>query len=573
MKRIFITTLAIIAFATLSQAKQRTKEQIRAAAASVLKSPAKTKRANGRTGTRQPEVLKESAQLTIIGYPDADGYAIIANDDTFKPVIGFSDTALPEILPPGLEWWIETMEKSMEAILAGEKQMADVKKNAEYKESVDALVTTKWDQSSPYNNMCPTYTENGVLKNYVTGCVATSMAQVMNYHKWPDTGVSSRSWYFYPEDGGSRVRVSANFGKTTYDWANMRDTYSRNSYTDSEADAVATLMYHCGVAVKMGYAKGGSGAFSYNACLALRDYFRYNKNIKVFYRDYFHVNEWMNMIYRELNDGCPVIYGGVSRTGGHSFVFDGYNSSGLVHVNWGWSGSGDGFYDIATLNGYTDGQDMLIVRPENDDRYTDGYRSIWIISKSISIRNGLGGDLSVTTQGFFNFDVDNFSGMRGILAMNIETGEVSILYSENTEYTHTEENGGRVFYARDWTNVTAKTSELADGTYRIYLATKDERDTEWQPVRSNETVNNSYIYIKNGTTVSLEAENNSGWTTSVSGIITDNNLNGRIYIYDTTGRIIYTTDSGKLNINDIPATGVLFVRNGNKITKIIKHQH
>lgn len=571
MKRIFAITLFVIAYVTLSQAKQRTPEQIKAAAASVLNSPAlKSQGVNKQAEKRTPEILKENSQLTIIGYHDGKGYAIIANDDTFKPVMGFSDTTLPDTLPPGLEWWLETMEKSMKAILAGNKQMPEVKMNAGYKNSVDALITTKWDQSTPYNNMCPTYTENGVLKNYVTGCVATSMAQVMNYHKWPETGVGSRSWYFYPEDGGSRVRVSANFGKTTYDWANMRETYSRNNYTDEEAEAVATLMYHCGVAVKMGYAKAGSGAFSYNACLALREYFRYNENIKVYYRNYFHVDEWMNIIYRELNDGCPVIYGGVSRSGGHSFVFDGYNSSGLVHVNWGWSGSGDGFYDIATLNGYTDGQDMLIVRPETDNRYTEGYRSLWIISQSLNIRSGLGGDIMVTTQGFFNFDVDNFNGMRGILAMNMNTGEVSILYSENTEYIHTEENGGRIFYARDWTNVTAKTSELADGTYRIYLATKDERDTDWQPVRSNETVNNSYIYIKNGTTVSLKAENNSGWTTDISGIQTEGVKDEHVYVYNTTGKLIHTTTADRLRIDDIPASGVLIMKTGNNIRKIVK---
>lgn len=554
----------------ISEAKQRTTEQIRAAAATVL-APRTEAKAYGKVReTAAMDVLRENSQLTIVGFRNSGGYAVIANDDAFKPVLGYSDTPLPEVLPPGLEWWIETMEKSLTTLLAEGKDAPDAKVSASYKETVEPLVTTKWDQSEPYNNQCPTYTVGGSTRHYVVGCVATSMAQVMNYHKWPETGVGSRSWFFYPDDGGSRIRVSANFGMTSYDWANMRDTYTRNSYTTAEADAVATLMYHCGVAVKMNYAQGGSGAFSYNACLALREYFRYNKNIKVLYREYTHVDEWMDRIYRELNDGCPIIYGGVSNSGGHSFVFDGYNSSGMVHVNWGWSGSGDGYFDIASLNGYTSGQDMLIVRPETDTRFTDGYRSVWIISNSLSITAGVGGNLSVTTKGCFNMDVDNFSGMKGVLAKNLSTGETTELYTESLTYTHTEENGGRVFYARDWNNKAVSTAQLADGTYRIYIATKDERDTDWQPVRSSETVNNSYIFTKNGSSATVEAENNSSWVTAVEGINAETGADGIVRVYNLSGHLVYAAKASDFEKEMVPAKGVLVIKNGSMVKKIVR---
>lgn len=570
MKRLFITALIFSVFAGIAEARQRTIEQIRAAAATVIVQPAAAKGNGMAYGTGAMEVLRENSQLTIIGFRNNGGYAVIANDDVFKPVLGYSDTPLPEVLPPGLEWWLETMEKSLETLLAEGREAPDVKMNAGYKESVGPLVTTRWDQSEPYNNLCPTYTANGSTRHYVVGCVATSMAQVMNYHKWPEKGDGSLSWFFYPEGGGSRIRISANFGATAYDWENMRDTYTRNSYSTAEADAVSTLMYHCGVAVKMNYAQSGSGAYSYNACLALREYFRYNKNIKVLYRKYTHADEWMNRIYRELNDGCPIIYGGVSKSGGHSFVFDGYNSSGMVHVNWGWSGSGDGYFDIASLNGYTDGQDMLIVRPETDTRFTDGYRSIWVIGHSLTINSTIGGNLSVTTKGLFNFDVDNFSGMRGVLAKNLATDETTELYTEATTYTHTEENGARVFYARDWTNKQVNTALLADGTYRIYIATKDDRDTEWQPVRSSETVNNSYIFTKNGSSATVSEENNSGWVTSIGGINAETGADGIIRVYNLSGHLVYAAKSADFDIETVPAKGVLIVKNGSMIKKIVK---
>ena len=165
------------------------------------------------------------------------------------------------------------------------------------------------------------------------------MAQVMKYHDYPEKGKGYNRWTFYPNGNNSTgTTVRVNFANT-YDWKNMLDKYTRGKYNDTEAKAVAVLMKDCGGSVSMQYAKDGSGAYAADACRALRNNFKYHKAIKLYTRAFYPKDAWMDLIYRELNDNCPILYGGATTQGfGHEFVFDGYDKNGLVHVNWGWEG-------------------------------------------------------------------------------------------------------------------------------------------------------------------------------------------------------------------------------------------
>ena len=501
MKRLFtITILLVGVFVSAAFAEERTNEQLINAARKVLYSNGGQRKASA---SGELAILRRNEQVSIVGYKDGR-CAFIANDDSFEPVLGYTDDILPEILPPALEWWINAMDASLSERLAKGKKPNKTKPSAQYKAAVDMLISTQWGQSEPYNNLCPQYVVNNITRRYVTGCVATSMAQVMNYHEYPVKGIGSRSFYLYDDNGG-RTRVYANFGNTTYDWNNMLDTYrGSNSYSYEEANAVATLMYHCGVSVEMGYAEDGSGALSKDASEALKKYFGYNASTRYYYRDIYHVDEWMDIIYGELNDGCPIIYGGARQDGGHSFVLDGYNESGLIHINWGWDGAGNGYFDISKADGYNQYQDLIRVRRADDDRINYSFASTWglleNLTANISIKR-----LSLTTGAFVNFNEDTFNGYIGVMAMDTTSIQKTLLTTYQEKLTEVYHGYG---YSRFPINCSI--DGLADGTYRIFLVTKDDNDTDWQPVRSKEGICSNYLLtITNGS--GTLKEDDSSW--------------------------------------------------------------
>lgn len=550
MKKISLLITLIFAFTLNSLAKPRTAEQMKAAAAAVLNTQTMAK---GLNFSAADVTLIDSRSQTVI-YGNAGGYAVVSKDDTFSPILGYSDTAMSDNPAPAFLWWLETINKSMENMLANGTEPQHVQPAPEYRTSVPELLTTRWGQDTPYNLQCPEYTVNNVKYNYVTGCVATAMAQIMKYHNYPEKGYGKTIYRLNPGDGAT-LTIEADFGNTTYDWANMLDSYIPGRYNDEQANAVATIMYHCGVSVRMNYAKDGSGAFSYDACTALRTNFLYDKNIKHYSRDFMPNEEWMNIIYRELNDNCPILYGGVTTANaGHAFVFDGYDADGLVHVNWGWNGESNGYYDVASLNGFSEGQNMVIIRLPNDDRFESQYHSMWGLGYKLVITKTITA-LKVSCDALYNMDVDKFTGELALMALNTETGDKTNL---STIYGTNVLSGIKYGSGMSLSGVSVPYTQLSDGTYRIYLATKSTLETDWQPVRSKETVNNSYILVKNGSNVTLRAENNSNWTTAIDNVPTvEKKADNRIYSID--GRYM-GTDASVLKDG-------IYIRNGKKFVK------
>ena len=179
----------------------------------------------------------------------------------------------------------------------------------------------------------------------VTGCVATALSQIMYIHKYPTKGIGSHSYKTETEG----LTVSANFGNTTYDWANMIPNYNK-SYTSAQADAVATLMFHAGVAADMDYTVDGSGAVSSIALVGLTNYFGYDKAINVLPKDFLKEETTLQTIASDLQAGRPVyISGSTVNQEGHAFVCDGMQSDGYLHINWGWNGMADGYFAISAL--------------------------------------------------------------------------------------------------------------------------------------------------------------------------------------------------------------------------------
>ena len=284
-----------------------------------------------------------------------EGYVIIGGDEVANDVLGYSDsgTFSYDKLPDNMKWFLSCYDHQISAAIkqvkAGKVSADDIKRAKraprKTKANIPYMLQTKWDQVAPFNSQIPLYSQ-GITGEYAfaTGCVATAGAQIMKHHEWPVSGVGSNTL----GTTYNGLTYSADFANTTYDWANMQNTYTYDTYTGSAADiAVGTLMYHIGVAVDMKYGQlrsGGSEADARKLAEALVNNFKYSKGITYHGRGYYTDQQWEDMVYNELEAGRPVLYGGLQESGvGHAFVCDGYKD-GLYHINWGWSGSNDDYF-------------------------------------------------------------------------------------------------------------------------------------------------------------------------------------------------------------------------------------
>ena len=337
-----------------AMALPRTKTQMMTAASQAINANLAKAHKAPKTGTI--EILQENDHLAVIGYHDG-GFAVIANDDLMPEVLGVSAATYSNGRNANFNWWLAAMQEAISIAKQSQTRRAPIPPDATlFPVEVEPMMTTKWDQDTPYSNLCPDF--NSYTK-CLTGCVATAIAQVLNYHRQPVHGYGQRTIRYKNQE------VTADFENTYYDWDNMLDEYHVGQYDSIEANAVATLMRDCGVAANMQYdgPNEGSGAYSDDACDGLQRYFGFT-DATFYMRDNYTSSEWMDMVFHELSENGPLYYGGADMwMGGHAFVLHGYRSDGMVYVNWGWSGDDDGYFDISLLNpsGYTFsyGQDMI----------------------------------------------------------------------------------------------------------------------------------------------------------------------------------------------------------------------
>lgn len=342
------------------EAKPRTKAEIATIARQAINGIQK----HGHAAPRQGELvtLHATEGITVMGYENG-GFAVISNDDQLPEVLGQSDAHFSGTANPGFQWWLNAINEVAEAVASGAYAAANVPtpEALGFEPCVDPIVTAEWDQEAPYSNMAPRDRYNA---RCLTGCVATAIAQVLYTHKTPIQGNGSRtnfkSYSSYQHPSGSNEDVTFVYDDWTPDYDNMIDCYTsgpnKGQYTDAQAEAVAELMLACGVAVNMDYGTDGSGAYTDQAAQGLIQYMGIaTADFKE--RDSYSDTEWMTMIYQELQDGHAMYYSGVDPNpwtgGGHAFVCDGYNEQGQVHINWGWSGEDNGFYNINLLDPIT----------------------------------------------------------------------------------------------------------------------------------------------------------------------------------------------------------------------------
>ena len=282
----------------------------------------------------------------------AGGFVMVSADDAVMPILGYSYEGVfdPATVPSNAQAFFDSYVNEIKEIISNNLSNVETKtewtsvRKKSFPKGVAAIVgplcATSWDQGSPYSNLCPSGTP--------TGCVATAMAQVMKKWNYPTTGTGSHT-YTHATYGVQ----TANFGATTYQWANMINAYPGNSTQNA---AVATLMYHCGVSVNMDYAPAGSGAFTQSVPPAFVNYFNYQPSCEVKNRATFGSDAlWVILMKEELDAGRPCMLSGDNAGAagsGHEWVCDGYNTQTLkFHMNWGWGGGAvNTYYNLTQLN-------------------------------------------------------------------------------------------------------------------------------------------------------------------------------------------------------------------------------
>ena len=343
-----------------AMAAPRTKAQMEQAATKAINEQRMKMRMAPRQ-TAELQTLQTATGYEIMGFENG-GFAVVSTDDLVPEVLGVSMSPYSNGENTNFQWWLNAVNGAVEYAVTNNVALAPIAPDpGKFPTVVGPLVTTKWDQEAPYSNLLPTGSGG---RHVLTGCVATALAQVLNYFKVPEHGIGQRTIYY------NGTPVTANFEENIYDWENMRDTYNYGEYSDAEANAVAVLMRDCGVASNMDYGLNGSGAYSTDAAAGMRTYFGFTEAV-CYERDnyygykYYSDEEWMDMVFTALSEDGPIYYGGAdSWNGGHAFVLHGYDPTGKVLVNWGWSGDDDGYYDISLLNPsyyeFSIGQDMII---------------------------------------------------------------------------------------------------------------------------------------------------------------------------------------------------------------------
>lgn len=321
---------------------------------------------------------EKSPDLYIFNKTDRHGFVVVAADDVAGDcILGFSDEKDFDYnnMPDNLKWWLSEYQKQISWARENNVSMSPSRKGDYADEEIivpPLLGATVWDQGEPFNKLCPVGT--------LTGCVATAMAQIMYYHKWPLIGKGQHT-------NKNRQSQSIDFSQSVYDWANMMDSYL-GSYTETQANAVALLMRDCGCAVDMSYSANGSGAYDNLVPNALTTYFDYSSDIKLYWREDIEAvgtKNWDDIITTELDARRPVYYTGRdAKEGGHAFVCDGYEfylGATYFHFNFGWSGSGNGYFKSMAVrpNGYkfNTSQGMIVgIHANNKVKSGDLYYNI-----------------------------------------------------------------------------------------------------------------------------------------------------------------------------------------------------
>ena len=450
---------------------------------------------------RSTGAVEGTADYFVFNIGANKGFVIVAGDDRVRPVLGYSDEGnidfdnLPENLRAHLAYyqsqisWVENKAIDQSAEIASE--WSSYLSGATLRSGEGVLLSTaNWSQGDPYNRECPYLTGfdgsgHNIEGRALTGCVATAMGIIMKYHEYPAKAVNPPVSNSY-EENGRPVTTTIDYS-AGYDWNNMLDDY-RSNFTEEQGNAVATLLYHCGANVEMSYGISASSANTPRVAKALSDVFGYSPEIRFLPKDAYRWKEWKAMIREELDARFPLIYDGQStKDGGHAFVCDGYDANGLFHINWGWGGSSNGYFQLSVLDdngdgiGFSEGQGAIlhIRSSESGERY---YIAPYLTRASYTMS-----EQNVN----ISFDIRYYAlyDKTFYMELGVVNADGTIAQQPSGTPTSVELEA----YVGGWRNYSGYnrsltlSSSLSDGQYIALLCSADEGKT-WEVMHSLETV-------------------------------------------------------------------------------------
>ena len=349
MRRLLLSLLGIVVSVFAANAGKVTEQQALQKAQQLLGGKSVVAVESHKTLTRS---LGDAPAFYIFNARDNEGFVIVSADDRTEAVLGYSyhRTFSLDDMPDNIRWWLSEYTKQIKS-LTDDYRPSEKATTCTAKSAIAPLITTTWDQSTPYNLQCPEYEGQ---KCY-TGCIATALAQVMYYFKWPSSCSS------LPAYVTNKLKLSVpELPATTFKWDRMKTSYAYGENSGPAAEVVAELLRYCGQANEMDYTPSGSGAYIHEDVMI--NSFNYSKNMRYFFRDDFAQDHWESIIYNELAENRPVLYGADTDPGsngeGHQFICDGYDGNGKYHMNWGWGGYCDGYYLLSACNPESQGVPM-----------------------------------------------------------------------------------------------------------------------------------------------------------------------------------------------------------------------
>ena len=557
--RLFTTFFLILLLTLSASARPRTMAQLKAIAARELSVSTTVENTRG-TSISNMETLQQLSDLIVIGNHHV-GFVVLANDDAIEAVVGVSNKPYTNDtnINPAFQWYLRAANAAIANRIAnGQHYSAAIAPAAPLPDHVDPLIETKWQQKAPFNNDVQK-DANG--NPYLVGCVAIAMTQIMRYYKYPAKGKGSNTYSMNGET------LTADFSASPYQWDKMLPIYEKGKYTDEEAKAVSELMRQVGISVNMDYKPNFSSSYTKSAQNALINNFGYNPNMNRYTRNYYSEQEWMDMVYKELSEQRPIYYSGNDSKGGngHAFVIDGYNAEGKVYVNWGWGGYEDGYFDIGILTPENSGdysyyQDMIVgIQPQQ--------QGAWMSHLTLDYGNHLTiKKLSRRAISMGEAKVCNVSStpVNGTLALVIEgNGQQRNLETKNYQAKDS------YWKAISWERILIP-KDLPDGDYQIYLRFKDDRDANWQVVRSEYGKPNSVVInIANGTITSKSDRINYDWVTAIE-TPTVSDAEAPVSVYNLQGHKLLQLPAAAFSVNQLPTHGIFIIKQGTKTTKVVR---
>ena len=406
---------------------------------------------------------------------DGGGYVIISSDDRLSAVLGYSDNGFLSSadMPENMRWWLDEYQRQLEGVTDSiqDDDHWDVPRKGEGRPPVSPMLTTLWGQRMPYNNQTPLV--NG--QHALTGCVATALAQIMNYSRWPES-VNAIPAY----------DISEQLPPTTFRWEQMLDSYHEDSSQESQ-DAVAELMRYAGQAVMTAYGSSGSSASMIATRVGCYNYLRFYE-LKILRRKMYTDEAWEDSIYNSLQAGTPVFYRGEPQQGtGHAFVCDGYEN-GFFHFNWGWEGSANGYFLLSALrptasSDYSLQQAIItgLHRPARPEIY-DSNSPLAVTDMAFSAKESPENCLTRVNgafEGLFVYDTREL-----FVKKNIAKTEMALMLYQDTLPLRLVSDI-QIWPSRNMKPMTNKFTvnfgeDLPDGSYQVLAVSRKAGDDKWE---------------------------------------------------------------------------------------------